>query len=234
MVDFFLQICQHSADLLSALSVTACWSQFTVATCWFLFTVATCWFLFTLCHKFISAYSFHMQKLLIVTTCWFLHTVTTCWFLHTVATCWFLHTVTTCWFQLTVATCWFLLTVTAWWFLVMATTSPTLYPLPSSRCSFHRAFETILSSPPPPLLLSQLQFLRPLLTLFTLMFSAHQLHSPSLSSSTVLWSFLSVFLTSSQVLQLQSRCSSLLLSYHVPHLSQGAGDTEQVQFAGAY
>ena len=45
--------------------------------------------------------------------------------------------------------------------------------------------------------------------------------------------FLSVFFTSPQVLQAQSRCSSLELSNHVPHLSLGAAGAEQVQFAGA-
>ena len=67
-------------------------------------------------------------------------------------------------------------------------------------------------------------------------------HSPQLlqhRASAVCWSFLtafflSVFLASPQVLQAQSRCSSLLLSKHVPHLSLGAAGAEQVQFFGAF
>ena len=45
--------------------------------------------------------------------------------------------------------------------------------------------------------------------------------------------FPSVFINTPQVLQAQSRCSSLVLSKSFPQLSPGAAGTEQVQFAGA-
>ena len=46
--------------------------------------------------------------------------------------------------------------------------------------------------------------------------------------------FLSVFFTSPQVLQAQSRCSSLEISKRVPHLSLGSAGAEQMQFFVAF